>query len=161
MQDAKRIITKLDLKPHREGGYYKRNYKSPLTVTIDHSIRALSTSIYYLLETDDFSCWHRLKADEIWHFYCGGKAIIYQISPDGKLSFNFLGNILQYEDVSQQCIIPAHTWFAAKVLTPNSFIFVGCTVSPGFEYDDFEAADETLLQQYPQHCEVIRTFLKY
>jgi predicted cupin superfamily sugar epimerase len=160
MDDAKKIIDLLGLKPHREGGYYKQVYKSPLTISIDHSLRSLSTSIYYLLESHDFSCWHRLKADEIWHFYCGGKAVIYQINPQGELSSIFLGNLLEHPNTYPQCLIPANTWFAAKVLTPDSFIFVGCSVSPGFEYDDFEVGDETLLKQYPQHQELILPFLK-
>ncbi len=154
--NAKKIIDILELKPHIEGGYYKRTYQSAIDVNFDSKTRPINTAIYYLLESHDFSCWHRLKSDEIWHYYCGGNLLVHQINENGILSSTILGNLIEHPNVQPQCVIPAYTWFSAEVQSPESFTLMGCTVAPGFEYDDFEMGDRVkLLDKYPQHKELI------
>ena len=86
-QAIKTLIAKLDLQPHVEGGFFKETYRSNLCVGSEpKKTRALSTAIYYLLTSDDFSCWHRLSADEIWHYYGGSSVTIYQLNEAGVLS---------------------------------------------------------------------------
>ncbi|OGT52872.1 MAG: hypothetical protein A3F17_01310 [Gammaproteobacteria bacterium RIFCSPHIGHO2_12_FULL_41_15] len=154
--NAKIIIDKLDLKPHIEGGYYKRTYQSAIDVNFDSKPRPINTAIYFLLESHDFSCWHRLKSDEIWHYYCGSNLIVHQINENGILLSTILGNLLEHPNIQPQCVIPASTWFSAEVQSTESFTLVGCTVAPGFEYDDFEMGDRAnLLNKYPQHKELI------
>lgn len=157
----KNIIDKLNLKPHVEGGYYNRTYQSSIEIQVNNKTRQINTAIYYLLEGDDFSCWHRLKSDEIWHYYCGSNLIVHQIDKNGILSSTVLGNLLEHPHTQPQCIIPAGNWFAAKVESPTSFTLLGCTVSPGFEYDDFEMGKKAeLLNKYPQHEQIILKFIK-
>jgi uncharacterized protein len=157
---AESWIEHLGLTPHPEGGYYIETYRSdeeiPSGVLADRSdSRALSTCIYYLLRSGDVSHFHRLKSDEIWHFYDGSSAVIYFINSLGERSSVKIGLDLEQGD-RPQLLIPKGTWFAAEVDASNSFILVGCTVAPGFDFQDFELADRSgLLSQYPQHRELI------
>lgn len=160
--DMQKIIKRLQLMPHVEGGYYSETYKSDVTIEVTNKKkRSVNTAIYYLLSSGDFSCWHRLKSDEIWHYYCGGSLTIYQIDDDSKLSQIILGNPLTHENAYPQHIVPAGTWFAATVNEPNSFVLIGCTVAPGFDFEDFEIGKRNeLLNQYPQHKNVIMQFTR-
>ncbi|MCX6166298.1 MAG: cupin domain-containing protein [Ignavibacteriae bacterium] len=150
------IIKKLKLKKHREGGYFSETYRSKLTLKKSHlpkkfgGSRSHSTTIYFLLSGKSFSAFHRLKADEVWHFYSGSPLNIYVIQKSGKLKKIVLGKNHYY-----QTVIHAEQWFAAEVTELKSYSLVGCTVSPGFDYKDFELAEEKkLIKLYP-HLEVL------
>jgi hypothetical protein len=152
------IIEKLDLLPHPEGGWYSEVYRSD-DILQTHSLperyktpHCFSTSIYFLLESDDFSAFHRISSDETWHFYLGSPLVIYCIFPDGSVSHILMGNNLN-EGQLLQFTIKRNCWFAAKIKDINSFTLVGCTVSPGFEFPDFELADrQNLLKMFPQNA---------
>lgn len=155
------IIKHLALQPHVEGGYFKRTYQSSIEFNFKDRCRAINSAIYYLLKSDDFSCWHKLKSDEIWHHYCGSNVIIYQINIDGTLSSIKLGNLLDDPQAQPQYLIPADTWFSAEVEIADSFALVGCTVAPGFEFEDFEMGNRAnLIKEYPQHKEIIMRFTR-
>jgi predicted cupin superfamily sugar epimerase len=150
---AENWIEHLGLKPHPEGGYYLETYRS--SEKISEIGRSISTAIYYLLRSGDRSHFHRLKSDEIWHFYDGSSAVIHFIDANGVRSQRYIGLDIKNGELPQ-VLIPKGTWFAAEVAAPDSFILVGCTVAPGFEFQDFELADRsTLLSQYPEHREII------
>ncbi len=160
-KDSKYWIEKLSLQKHPEGGYYKEVYRSEGSFNFSKDSadfsrkRNFSTSIYFLLEGNDFSAFHRIKSDEIWHFYQGNCLIIYSIDKNGMLKEHLLGNNLEAGESLQQ-IIPKNTWFAARLLSECGFALVGCTVSPGFDFSDFEMAKKIpLLQEFPQHSEII------
>jgi len=156
--NIKDIIAQLDLQPLIEGGYYKQTYQSPLEITIAaNTTRAINSAIYYLLESHDFSCWHRLKSDEIWHYYCGSELMLYQIHATGTLTQTLLGNPLNHSHAIPQYIVPADTWFAAEVMLPDTFTLTGTTVTPGFVFDDFEMGKYAeLVTLFPQHQEILR-----
>ena len=163
MKDAKYWIEKLNLQVHPEGGYFSENYRSHEVIAEKSlpdrykSERCFGTSIYFLLTPESVSNFHRLKSDEIWHFHKGGSAIIHMIYPEGELISKRIGDNREAGD-SLQVIIPHRTWFAAEVLT-QGFILVGCTVSPGFEFEDFELADrQVLIKQFPKHANLISAF---
>lgn len=157
MTITQKIIKQLDLKPHREGGYYKETYQSEILINRDNQTqRHINTAIYYLLESHDFSCWHRLASDEMWHHYSGSELTIYEINQQGELIQTIVGNPTTSEHAIPQYLVPANTWFAATVNQAGSFSLLGCTVAPGFNYDDFEIANRNnLIAQYPQHKELI------
>ena len=155
--NAKYWIEKLNLSPHPEGGYYRQTYKS--TEKTENGKR-FSTAIYYLLEGDDYSAFHRIKSDELWHFYEGGSLTIFVIDKNGELIEIKLGKNFEAGDVFQ-AIVKAGCWFAAKVNAPASYSLVGCTVSPGFEFEDFEIAKRfDLISLYPKHQEIIGKLTK-
>lgn len=158
-EKAKHYIQKLQLKKHPEGGYFKEIYRGGEMTLIDPPDRRLkrnySTSIYFLLEGKQVSKFHRLKSDEIWHFYDGSPIKIYIIDEKGKLSENILGKRMNDEAVFQT-VIRKNNWFAAELINKKTFSLVGCTVSPGFDFSDFEFGDrEQLSNQFPKLKELI------
>ncbi|HXS37078.1 MAG TPA: cupin domain-containing protein [Flavipsychrobacter sp.] len=152
---------KLKLTKHIEGGSFKEVYRSQLQIaksalTAQHQgDRSASTSIYFLLEHGEFSAFHRIASDELWHFYDGSCLSIYEINPDGLLTKHFLGRDIEGGE-QLQVVISAGCWFASRVEEPDSYSLCGCTVAPGFDYADFELANrKNLQQQFPQHSSLI------
>lgn len=152
---AKYWIEKLQLKKHPEGGWFKEVYRSDEVIpavalpTGFSGRRNISTSIYYLLAGEDFSSFHRIKSDEIWHFYTGTSAIEIISVEEGKIRKQFLGDNPR-ENQFFQIVVPKNTWFAARLVNKQGFALAGCTVSPGFDFDDFEMANEKLIEEYPE-----------
>lgn len=153
-------IKNLGLLPHPEGGYYKETYRSPEVLTAStlpdfEGDRNFSTAIYFLLRSEDRYVFHRIKSDELWHFYQGSTLLIYVLH-EKQLQIHRLGSDLDKGD-SLQVVIPANCWFGAHVENSNSFSLCGCTVAPGFDFRDFEMADrEKLLNEFPYYTEVIK-----
>jgi hypothetical protein len=160
------LITFYELKPHPEGGFYKRTYTAEMEIAQESlgsefdGSRQVSTAIYYLLTPGTFSAFHRIKSDELWHFYLGTSLNIHVIHPTGKYEILKLGdNLLNGE--SFQHVVKAGCWFASVPSNPDGYSFVGCTVSPGFDFNDFELADSDLLSNdYPQHEMLIKRFTR-
>ncbi len=164
IRDAQYWIDHLKLSKHPEGGYFKEVYRSNEFVNKKNlpdrytSFRSFSTSIYFLLKSHEFSAFHRLKSDEIWHFYDGSSITIYAISPKGHLTKTFIGNNPEKGE-RFQLLIPKGFWFAAYVNYADSYSLVGCTVSPGFDFDDFEMGKKSDLEKrFPQHKEIISKY---
>lgn len=135
-------VTRLDLKPHPEGGWYREVYRSSDVVPAPAlppgfpGARSLCTSIYYLLGPTDASAFHRIRSDEIWHLYAGGPLELHLI--DGsRYEVVVLGvDLMQGE--APQVVVPKGVWFAATPRPDSPGVLVGCTVSPGFDFEDFE-----------------------
>jgi uncharacterized protein len=160
-KDAQYWIEKLQLIPHPEGGFYRQTFRSELTIEragLPSSFpgsRAASTAIYFLLSGENFSAFHRLRSDEVWHFYAGAPLIVHVISERGHYLAITLGADLDAGQVLQ-AVVPAGCWFASHVADWKSWALVGCTVAPGFEFEDFELAKRAeLVQKYPQHRALI------
>ena len=154
-------IKHLQLQQHIEGGWYSEVYRSPLILKKEQlpasfgGERNACTHIYFLLEKKGFSAFHRIKSDELWHFYAGDPLIIYEIDEWGKLNEHLLGNDLEKRQ-SLFCVIKAGNWFASKVADGGEYGLAGCTVAPGFDFNDFELAEKhSLIKTYPQHAELI------
>lgn len=162
--DAKKWIDKLELLPHPEGGYYKEIYrtdeivKQPCLPERYDGDRSFSTSIYFLLNQNDKSHFHKLKSDEIWHFYDGSALRIYVIDHLKKLNTFLLGKNFEKRE-NLQLVLPKNCWFSAEVIDKESFALIGCTVSPGFNFEDFELGKrQKLLEMFPIHAEIINRF---
>ncbi len=149
-ETAASLIRRLQLIPHPEGGYYRETYRSDVTVHLPEIFsgpRSAATGIYYLLEKRDFSAFHRIKSDEMWHFYAGDPIRVHVLNQDAYECIE-LGTGLY------QAVVPAGAWFAAE--STGAFSLVGCTVAPGFDFADFEMADKgQLLQRYKEHADLI------
>ncbi|CEG26159.1 cupin domain-containing protein [Bacillus sp. B-jedd] len=147
-------INQLGLEPHPEGGFYRQTYKSGEEVPGRE--RVLYTSIYFLMTTGNISHLHRLQSDELWYFHAGDSLSVHMIHENGEYEEVRLGLNLEKGEVLQ-LLVPKNTIFGSSVLQENAFALVGCMVSPGFEFKDFEMfTQEELLREYPQHEEVIR-----
>jgi predicted cupin superfamily sugar epimerase len=164
--DAKYWVDKLQLIPHPEGGYYRQTYRAELTVEREAlppefgGKRAVATAIYFLLEGADLSAFHRLRSDEMWHFYAGGALVVHVIAEDGRHSEILLGSDAEAGELFQ-AVVKAGCWFGSRLRDPGAFALVGCTVSPGFDFADFELANrDELVRLYPQHRAIIRTLTR-
>ena len=163
MPTAAYWIDHLNLKPlPEEDGLYREVYRSDESIPAEalpnrfDGSRAYSTSIYYLLEHPDFSAFHRIQQEEIWHFYDGASCTVHIINPEtGALSQPTLGRDVAAGE-QLQIAVPRGHLFAATVDTPESYMLAGCTVAPGFEFADFEAPPrQVLLDRYPRHADLI------
>ena len=147
------IINQLGMIPHPEGGFYKETYRSEELCV--NGKRNLKTVIYFLLRSEDVSHFHRIKSDEIWYFHAGSPLIVHSIDKYGnyiqqKLGTNFSNNELP------QYLVPKNTIFGSTVLEENNYSLVSCSVSPGFDFDDFELFKQNeLIEKYPKHIEII------
>jgi len=154
-RNASFYINGLQLLPHPEGGFFKETYRSSGELTTPHGPRSFSTAIYFLLETGNFSAFHRIKSDEAWHFYDGDPLSVYVIHPNGRLEEIKLGLDLE-RGQQPQAVVPANCWFASRVAEGGTFSLVGCTVAPGVDFTDFEMAERAALSQtFPEHTELI------
>jgi uncharacterized protein len=143
--DAEATIRRLGLIPHPEGGYYRETFKSASTLALpDGRRRRASTAIHFLLPAGTCSTWHRLCSDEIWHYYDGGRLHLYRLG---------IGEIV-LDRSTPQAVVPAGTWQAAE---PEDSVLCGCTVAPGFEFEDFELGRvDRLLSEFPGEEALIR-----
>lgn len=165
MKSKEYWVQNLQLLPHPEGGFYKETYRSGLTVEAESlgvnvsGERNLCTGIYFLLEQQNFSAFHRIKSDELWHFYAGDPITIHMIDQEGNYASQDVGSNLEKGEVLQY-LVPANTWFASEVKEGREFALVGCTVSFGFDFEDFEMADNSLLQEFPNHHAVLSRLIR-
>jgi hypothetical protein len=162
MIHAQQLVQHYAMLPHPEGGFYKEAYRSEEYVAQKalperfNGNRSFSTAIYFLLEQGNFSAFHRIKSDECWHFYAGETLLVYVLYPNGKLLITRLGNNLLNGETFQ-FVVPANCWFASEPAPNSNFSFVGCTVSPGFDFADFELANEDeLSKQFPEYSNTIK-----
>lgn len=164
--EIKFLIDKLNLLPHPEGGYFSEVYRSDEFLSFNslpkrfQSNRVFSTSIYFLLVKNQISHFHKIQSDEIWHFYKGSSVTIHQIDENGNYSFHKLGNNFLNNELPQ-IVIKNNTWFAAEIDDKNFYSLVGCTVSPGFEFEDFQLGKRNeLIDKFPQYKDLIIKFTK-
>lgn len=160
--NADALIERLGLQPHPEGGHYRQTYQaadrlaaSALPNRYDGS-RTLSTAIYFLLRDDEVSHLHRLKSDEVWHFYAGAPLVVHVLTPEGERIDQELGTDWNAGAIPQ-FVVPQGAWFGAALRDGCGCALVGNTVAPGFDFADFELADRAVLTEaFPQHADLIR-----
>jgi hypothetical protein len=161
MLNVERWINELELRPHPEGGYFREAYRCAESVSQAHlpdrfrGDRSFSTAIYFLLIGSDFSALHRIQQDEVWHHYEGSAVTIEVISPADEHRTIRLGKDLGKGE-RPQAVVEAGAIFGAYLSDPRSYALVGCTVAPGFDFDDFTVPSrEELLNEHPQHTRLI------
>ncbi|MBT8263299.1 MAG: cupin domain-containing protein [Bacteroidia bacterium] len=161
MDAIEEIIANLQLQPHPEGGYYRETYRSEGTIPVSvlgepySGDRNIATGIYFLITSGDFSAFHKIHQDEMWHYYKGAAMNLHLIAPDGKYTLKKIGNDLTTGEVPQHTV-PGGYWFASEVSEENSFSLMGCTVAPGFDFKDFEMpSGSKLIGLFPQHKNII------
>jgi predicted cupin superfamily sugar epimerase len=128
---ADEIIARLRLQPHPEGGHYRQTYRAP------DEPRGASTAIYFLLKAGERSHWHKVDADEVWHYYAGAPLEL-SLSDDGRRVHRLrLGTDFELDELPQ-AVVPRAVWQAARSL--GNWTLVGCTVAPAFRFENFELA---------------------
>lgn len=132
-----------ELIPHPEGGHYRETYRSEF-----------STGIFYLLTKGQKSSFHRIKSDEMWHFYEGDSISIVEITNIGTIKETILNKD------NPQHVVPANVWFGAYLPDGSEYAFTGCTVAPAFHFEDFEMGDKVkMLEEFPKAKEMIEKLL--
>lgn len=139
MDKWRELVDRLKLEPHPEGGFFRETYRS-----------AHSTAIYYLIQPGGRSGWHRIKSDELFHFYAGGPMTVLELFEDGRTRETVLS------PENPQHAIKAGTWFGAHINEGSPYSLIGCTVAPPFEFAGFEMSKAgELAGRYPQAKEFI------
>jgi predicted cupin superfamily sugar epimerase len=163
--DVKKI---LGLQPHpREGGWYRRTWEAADPIAAANFAdgryagpRKTSTAIYYLLEPGTFSQMHRLQSDEIFHHYLGGAVEMLQLFADGSTAVTVIGSDLAAGHTPQH-VVPRRVWQGSRMLRPGEWALLGCTVSPGFEFEDYtDAGAQQLIAQWPGEAQRIRALTR-
>lgn len=166
MLDPDELRKALGLEPHPEGGFFVETYRAsgqmaagsmgPAYVGPRHH----STAIYYLLTEGTFSEMHRLPSDEVFHFYLGDPVEQLRLHPDGRAEVVQLGSDLGAGQ-RPQAVVPAGVWQGAALAAGGKAALLGCTVSPGFDFRDYEQGDRQALQQdWPQAAEHIEALTR-
>src|SRR4051812_27357253 len=163
MLSADDVIRRLNLQPHpKEGGFFRETYRAAETILPSALAagyagpRNHSTAIYYLLTPGTFSALHRLRSDEIFHFYLGGPVRMLQLAPGGAGREIVLGTNLERGELPQ-VIAPRGVWQGSFLEPGSEFALLGCTVAPGFDYADYEHGDRAqLIQEYPEFRDTIK-----
>jgi predicted cupin superfamily sugar epimerase len=152
--NAQDWIDRLGLLPHPEGGFYKETYRADFQVTpaqgpTEGKTTSAVTSIYYMLEGEDFSAFHRIAYPEIWYFHDGEPLTIHEISQDGTYTARTLG---KGEGQVLSLVVEPGVWFAADLPGKSGYALVSCAVAPGFSFEIFEMGKrEELVARWPQH----------
>ena len=156
--NAGELVERLSLLPHPEGGWYREIYRSRERVQTRRGLRSALTTIHYLLERQQLSRWHVVESDEVWHFYAGAPLELLEYDPGTRrLARHVLGEV--HGGNESVAVIPTGCWQAARslgdwsrgtgaaaaVTSPagsgdvpsGEYSLVGCTVGPGFEFEDF------------------------
>jgi predicted cupin superfamily sugar epimerase len=161
MTTVEELITLLNLTPHPEGGYYRESYRSTERIPNNalpsryEGDRAYSTAIYYLLTSNTYSALHRLKTDEVYHFYLGDPVEMLQLLPDGRGSVIRLGDEVK-SGMHLQVAVPSGVWQGSRLILGGECALLGTTVAPGFEFADFEIGRRSeLLLSHPRFRDLI------
>ncbi len=164
--NANQIIAALGLQPHPEGGYFAETYRAEEEISREaigsyySGPRPVSTAIYYLLTPDTFSEMHRLKSDEVFHFYAGSPVQMHRLWPDGAGDVVTIGTDLS-AGMHPQIVVPKGVWQGSRLLLGGDFALLGCTVAPGFDYSDYESGKrDDLLYHYPEFEDMIRALTR-
>jgi predicted cupin superfamily sugar epimerase len=165
-EDVKKLL-RLELHP-REGGWFTQTYAANESIPPElfpggryKGARRSSTAIYYLLESDTFSEIHRLRSDEIFHFYVGDAVEMLQLMPGGVGRTFVIGNDL-LRGQQPQVLVERGVWQGSRLASGGSWALLGCTVAPGFEYEDYDSASRSeLTARWPEFAELIAVLTRH
>jgi len=155
--EANDLIKKLALQPHPEGGFFVEIHRSeylvkPKNPHYNGEERQAGSLIYYLLQTTNYSAWHRLKSDETWHFHTGCPMLLHVIDPKYNFKTVILGDLTTIAEATFHASVKAGHWFAAELADKKSFSLVSCAVYPGFDFKDFELEDKNTIATLNERC---------
>jgi len=162
MISPSQIKTLFDLKPlAHEGGYFTEGYRSAETISLEalperySGPRSFSTAIYYLLTPETFSAMHRLRTDEVYHFYLGDPVEMVQLGPDGSTKILTLGQDI-FNGMVVQTVVSKAVWQGSRLVPGGRFALLGTTMAPGFDPDDYEhGRRKYLIKSYPEAHDLI------
>src|SRR5580704_463520 len=147
-----------------EGGFFRETYRSRWNVSAEYlpdgfrGSRSIGTAIYYMITPETFSALHRLPGTEVFHFYLGDPVSMLQLLPDGTSRTITLGHDIVNGE-QPQVVVRGHIWQGSRLAPGGKWALLGTTMSPGFDYADYEIGDrEQLCGQYSAVAEMIRDY---
>lgn len=154
-------IKTLGLEDHPEGGYFKETYRSTeIVLNRNGKKRAASTGIYFLITQEAFSAFHKIESDEMWHYHAGDALEVVMIHKNGEVEVLNVGPDIE-KGQRLQAVVPAGCWFGSRVVEGGDYSLVGCTVAPGFDFEDFVLANRVeLTNEFPQHADLIESLTR-
>ncbi|MET0789941.1 MAG: cupin domain-containing protein [Polyangiaceae bacterium] len=158
---ADQVIGALGLSPHPEGGFFRETFRAQAVVAAPFAElpRAASTAIYFLLRVGDFSAFHSVRSDEVWHHYLGATLELHTIDAAGEYERIELGPNLLNGEVPQW-VVPANRLQGARIIGDGFGLF-GCTVAPGFDFADFNMPPRAeLVARFPALADLIESFTR-
>ncbi len=158
---AEQVIDALGLTPHPEGGFFRETFRAKDSVSAPFApaLRAASTAIYFLLRSGDFSAFHSVRSDEVWHHYLGATLELHTIDREGGYERIELGPNLLNGEVPQW-VVPANHLQGARIIGEGFGLF-GCTVAPGFDFADFSMPTRSeLVARLPALADLIESFTR-
>jgi len=157
--EVRALVQRLGLSPHPEGGWYRETWRSAARVRTPRGERPAMTVIHFLLPAGDFSAFHRVHSEEAWHHVAGDPLELRVLTPAGDHEVHRLG-ALHHDGARTHVVVPAGAWQAARP-AGDGYSLVSCVVAPGFEFSDFELADERLLAgTSPELAGLVRSLLR-
>jgi len=164
---ADEVIQLMQLKPLSiEGGFFRETYRSRWVVSAEYlpdgfrGSRSIGTAIYYMITPETFSALHRLPGTEVFHFYLGDPVDMLQLMPDGSSQTITLGPDL-LNGQQPQVVVRGNVWQGSRLAPGGKWALMGTTMSPGFDYADYEnAGREQLIAQYPGAAAKIREYTR-
>jgi uncharacterized protein len=149
------IVSLLDLQPHPDGGYFREVYRATEVLHLPRGLRPAWTSYYALLTSAACIALHRVASDQVWHFYCGDPLEIIWLTQDGRRTDKQLGLDLA-AGARPQVVVPARSWYGARVAKGGSWTLIGCTIAPAPELADFDLGERAALNaRFPAHGRII------
>lgn len=132
---AGEVVALLDLAPHPEGGWYRETFRDEP----GPDGRSRATAIFFLLEANQQSAWHRVDAVEVWHYHMGA-ALTLSLAFEGDAAIELVLGPDLAAGQRPQIVVPAHCWQSARPFGEGAWTLVTCTVAPGFEFEGFDLA---------------------
>lgn len=146
-----------------EGGFYFSTYHSEMMVpgsSPGSPQRLAGSAIYFLLPPGDFSALHRLKEDEIYHYYNGSAIELLQLFPDGTGKVTICGPEF-WSGQQPQVVVKHDVWQGSRPLDAKGYALLGTTMTPGFDPTDFHlGVRDELVKQYPKFADLIRALTR-
>ncbi|KAK3088636.1 hypothetical protein FSP39_021640 [Pinctada imbricata] len=164
--EIERLVRQLNLQQHPEGGFFCELFRGDRQMTFTTKTkhdgpRDVGTCIHYLLKAPNFTSWHQVLSDELFLWHAGGPCKLYLLDNEGNLTHKILGDALKDADHVYQVLVPHDTWYAAELLDDVKYVLFSAVVIPGFEFKDWiQGEREKLLEQFPQHKDVITKLTK-
>jgi predicted cupin superfamily sugar epimerase len=142
-----------------EGGFFSRTYQAKDRLVLDRGERAIGDAIYYLITPDQFSGLHKLKCDEMWHFYMGDPVEML-LFDETEFKLIEIGNSDLKKHRPQQ-LVKAEQWQGTKLKAGGKWALIGTNAFPGYDHQDFNLGKLEMFKNYPfEQLEIIRRYAR-